>query len=362
MKNDRYVQRWLSFYSDENGCNVHLSYLRQWLMWLHQQPGLEQATPSDLVEMQKKSGGDKQYYLLDLLQDYVKQRKATYSSNLGLYSGIKSFFKRSRAALPEDSFNIPQSRDPVKPKLTIDHVKLFASKANYGVAAFYLTLWMGLLDQERFQYFNTHYGGQLSEHLQSVGVDEPFLIEFPGRKKMRGRQRFYTFIGKDALTAWKTYFERERKYPQYSEAILLNEQEKTYNKVALAVKHLRFQEKLHLIMRKGGWNTGNRYGFNLHEFRDVARTLLHLEGRKDGLDLECVEFWMGHVTDPNQYDKFYMDKEYMLEQYRIAEKYLNIISGSSYHAGGVEAVIHSKDELMKLAKALEEYGFIIANK
>jgi hypothetical protein len=52
----------------------------------------------------------------------------------------------------------------------------------------------------------------------------------------------------------------------------------------------------------------------------------HTRGKKDGLDLECTEFWLGHTVDPLQYDKFYMDQDYMTEQYRIAEKHLNIIS------------------------------------
>ncbi len=55
---------------------------------------------------------------------------------------------------------------------------------------------------------------------------------------------------------------------------------------------------------------------------------------------------MGHVVDPNRYDKFYMDKEYMLTQYRIAEKYLNIISYSI----GKETV----EEFRKKAIELEE--------
>ncbi len=42
---------------------------------------------------------------------------------------------------------------------------------------------------------------------------------------------------------------------------------------------------------------------------------------------------MGHVTDKNNYDKFYRDKTYTLEQYRIAKKHLNIISGLTVSPG-----------------------------
>ena len=35
---------------------------------------------------------------------------------------------------------------------------------------------------------------------------------------------------------------------------------------------------------------------------------------------------MGHEVDPLHYNKFYLDREYMIQQYRIAEPYLNITS------------------------------------
>jgi hypothetical protein len=67
----------------------------------------------------------------------------------------------------------------------------------------------------------------------------------------------------------------------------------------------------------------------MHEFRDVARTLLRLRGKAEGLDLDVIEFFMGHITDRNRYDKFYHDREYTLTHYLKAEKYLNIVSGTS---------------------------------
>jgi hypothetical protein len=82
----------------------------------------------------------------------------------------------------------------------------------------------------------------------------------------------------------------------------------------------------------------------------VVRTLLHLQGKKNGLDLECVEFWMGYITDPNHYDKFYMDGDYVLKQYRIAEKYLNLISGTA----------SSENHTAELEKRLTQYQNVAA--
>jgi hypothetical protein len=60
------------------------------------------------------------------------------------------------------------------------------------------------------------------------------------------------------------------------------------------------------------------------------------------LDMDAVDFWMGHIPDKNRYDKFYMDKGYMLEQYRIAEKHLNILSSP----GGSGVPIENIDEVI----------------
>lgn len=77
--------------------------------------------------------------------------------------------------------------------------------------------------------------------------------------------------------------------------------------------------------------------------------------------MECVEFWMGHVTDPNHYDKLYLDKSYVLTRSRLAEKCLNIVSGA--HAGpqlhNVEELI---DQIVKNKPTCEKLGEVLATK
>jgi uncharacterized coiled-coil protein SlyX len=81
-----------------------------------------------------------------------------------------------------------------------------------------------------------------------------------------------------------------------------------------------------LIPKNGKF--GARYGKNLHEFRDVGISYLHTKCASQGLDMDCVQYWSGHFgkLDPNKYDKFFNDKEFTFEQYKIAEPYLNILS------------------------------------
>ena len=172
-----------------------------------------------------------------------------------------------------------------------------------------------------------------------MGVDVPFKIEFPdGRKQNTGG--FYTFIGRDALTAWKTYFEKERGYPNENEPAALKTKWVKDRDLALNTDGVRvnyenlIRYKLGLIPRKKG-DKYARYGMNLHEWRDVAKTFVRtmykktgfmIEGRTIDFDNLAIEFFMGHEVDPLQYDKFYEDLEYTRRQYLIIENRLNILS------------------------------------
>lgn len=326
LRKDPSIQKWISNYLEEY-CEHRVIIFSDFYRFLQSDERFRGKTPTQLVEQQRENGQNgHEYVVLDALQDYIKAKSGTYSSLKTRYSQIRSFFKKNRAPLPDDDFRINPDRMPFSSeRLTIDVIRTLVKNAGAGGAAFYLTLWMGLLDLERFQFFNRNYGQALTNHLKERGAEAPFVFEYPGRKSLQGRKKFYTFIGRDALTAWQEYFERVRGFPNRDEAIYLDKSGKPISKNAVRQAHLRLLEKLHYVKRGG--EKSNRYGYNLHEFRDVARTLLHLQGKKDGLDSDCVEFWMGHVTDPNKYDKFYLDKNYVLEHYRIAEKYLSIISG-----------------------------------
>jgi hypothetical protein len=325
LRDDPAVVKWLS-YVDERGWSSDLAVLRDFLRYLKGR-GFESHTPSALLEFQRKARReDREFELLDKLQEYLLQKSGTHKSLMLRHSKVRTFFKRNRIPLPEDDFKVKADREPVPDRLTVDVVRGVVSVADLGLKAFYLTLWSGLMDQERFNIFNQKFGYSLGRHVELKGVKEPFLCEFAGRKQSRNKTVFYTFIGRDALAAWREYFERIRGYPKEGEAALVSRYGRAYDKESLSRKHLRILERLNYVKLDGRRCGG--YGYGLHNFRDAARTLLHLEGKRDGLDLDCVEYWMGHVTDPNRYDKFYRDKNYTLEQYHIAEKHLNIISGT----------------------------------
>ncbi len=349
MAGDPAVVKWLSAYESTHFKKYALKYF---LDFLHSKPGFEGITPSGLIEFQLRAEREgRKYVLLDLLEEHIQSCGGTYRGLMSRWDAVRSFFRRNRAALPEDDFNLKPTREPTQGRLSLKVIKSLVSVSDFSMKPFYLTLFMGILDLERFSLFNRKCGVAPTEHLKTKGVDEPFMIEYHGRKQSKNKTRFYTFIGRDALVAWREYFERVRGYPKDGEAILPDRNCKAIAKRAAFYRHQRLLQKLKYI--KMGGQSANRYGYNPHEFCDVARTLLHLQRKKDGLDLQAVEFWMGHVTDPNHYDKFHMDKEYVLEQYRIAEKYLNIVSGTE-RSSLSEEMKRRDEQIKQLAQKFEE--------
>lgn len=279
----------------------------------------------EAVRFQKEASGDDRYRIVDLLIEHVREKGGTHRSMNFRYNAVRSFFLYARAELPRVKVNFRPDRDETVGRLSVEVLRRFLRAGNLRSQAIYLTLFQGLMDQHRFTTVFNRLGRELSEHLQTKGVDHPFRINIlRGRK---GNYRAYnTWIGRDALEAWKVYFE-STGFPR-GEAVLLSRYGKPLSKAALRSNHEYLLRKLGYI--KGYGNSPSvRYGYGLHELRDLARSILE-KARKDGFNPLSAEYWMGHIVDPLFYNKIWkLDPEYNLNQYRIAEKYLNILSQPS---------------------------------
>jgi len=132
----------------------------------------------------------------------------------------------------------------------------------------------------------------------------------------------------------KEYFEKERGYPKPNEPLWLPTKTTRRNKPlirplgkeAMAMNWLSMIRRLGLVPKEEAKSTAYRTGIAGHETRDAASSLIH-RCKLQGFDLDVAEFMKGHVSqiDPNKYDKFYLDKDYVKEQYLIIQPYLNII-------------------------------------
>jgi len=75
---------------------------------------------------------------------------------------------------------------------------------------------------------------------------------------------------------------------------------------------------------------------------------------------------MGHVIDPNEYNKAFMDENYARMEYRRAEKWLNILSEDPEHVrvdeieGRVDELLRAKapgyEEILRRLEVLERQG------
>jgi len=99
--------------------------------------------------------------------------------------------------------------------------------------------------------------------------------------------------------------------------------------------------RLGLIKLKEG-DTGNRYGKNPHELRDLFRTRFHLSRR----DLKAAEFFMGHIVDPLEYNKAFREEYYAITEYREASPWLNILSEDPEHIH-ISKIESKVDQLVK---------------
>jgi integrase len=301
--------------------------LKQFLTWLNKRTGWGGVGPRELLLRQIEANSENPYLVLDLLQEFLNQRRLAKKTNERLYTAVRSFFEWNRVPLPRARFKIRGFKPPATPKLTYDDVRAIIQAANLRDRSLILVKWMALMDNEEVARAGREQADSIVRQLKDGQV--PVRINCPGRKATENEVAFYTFFGKDAVDALVEYFEKERGWPRAGEPIWPDKFGKPLSVAAVGDLWLRLTRRIGRVPKRQG-SVGIRYGYNTHECRDIARSLLHTRGHADNFDLDCAEFWMGHTSrlDPNKYDKFYMDQEYMRSQYKLAEKYLNIISGT----------------------------------
>jgi integrase len=336
--------------------------LKAFLAWLNRRPGWEGVGPRDLLLRQIEANSENPYLIQDLLQEFLNQRRKAKKTNERLYTAIRSYFDYNHVPLPRSKFKVRGFKPPVTPKLTLEDVRAIIEAANLRDRSLILMKWMGLLDNEEVARAGSEQADRIVQQLKSGKL--PVRIDSPGRKATENDQPFFTFFGKDAADALVKYFEHERGWPRPGEPIWPDKFGRPLSVPAVGDLWLRLTRRTGRVPKKEG-PVGSRYGYNTHEMRDLAKSLLHVRGHADNFDMDCAKFWMGHTSqlDPNKYDKFYMDQEYMTAQYCLAEKYLNIISSpaSAKHeiTGGelVKAILESPPEVIRqLAEMINHHN------
>ena len=320
------VERFLMSRSETNRHSAN-SLVFQFQTWLAKHS--EFSNLDAALDYQEKAVGKEKYRIGDLLVEYVKEAGGTFHTMQARYNVVRSFFYHSRAELPKIVVQFMPTKDASVGRLNLDSFKIFLKASSLRDQAIYLSLFQGLIDQERFFTIFNPKGYELGEHIKKHGLDAPYRIEF-----LRGRKgnphAFNSFIGHDALEAWKQYFEHERLggYPKEGEACALDQYGKTLSKQGFWELHCSRQRRLGFANGNGKRDRGSRYGFGSHELRDLARSILE-KAKTEGFNEKSAEYWMGHQVDRLFYNKLWsIDPAYIVTQYKIAEKHLNILSGN----------------------------------
>jgi len=347
--NEPCVKTWLSEVNPESR-PAYKSSFRLWILWLWQIPEWAGKMPSELLDLQEDAIGRQRRRLPKLILEHAQQTGGTYKSMTTRVSRLRSFFLHNSVELPSQYWQPRPTREPVRGKLTFEQVRNIIVHADPRNTAIFLTMLQGLMDLERFKRFNQKYAIPLVKHLREKTLDDPFRIDFLGGRK-RNPRPFYTFIYRDSLAAWSNYFTHERGWPeQEGEALALTDQGTPPDKPGIRAAFRTIAERLHY---RPETPKGRMSGVAPHEaFRDVVRSHLRI-AKKDGFDLTCAEFWMGHSIDPYNYEKFTdLEPEYMLANAKIAARYLNIISNPT-QSQEPEGLLERIEQLEFAIKMLE---------
>jgi hypothetical protein len=276
------VRRWLHRL-DEDTRSSYFYNFREWLLWLWRIPQWSGRTPTELLDWQENAKGRQRRILLDLMIDYVDEKGGTYTGMKSRLSHLRSFFLNNGVELPATGAWDPKpTQEPTKGALTPEKVREIITHANLRNTAIFLTMFQSLMDLERFNTFNRKYSLPLATHLKERGVDEPFRIDFLAGRK-RNRRSYYTFIYRDALTAWKNYFDRERGWPKREgEALALTPAGTPLKKEAIRAAFVTLARALKLRPK----TTGGRPSGVAPHVKDDSPSKNTLEVRLSVPDLE----------------------------------------------------------------------------
>ena len=251
-------------------------------------------------------------------QAYVNQLKLRANTKTARYSAIKSFFAHNRVEFPRDpGYRITSERQPVRGTLTPQDVRQVVLSSNPAYQAVYLVMFQGALDMEMFLHWNTHGWDSLNKQLKS-GVD-PIKIDLPGRKKNRNIKNYYTFISTDARNAIENWLQHR---PENAEAVITNQFGKPLTGSDVRNYWIRRLRKTGAISNVKGRRYVDRTGKNLHEVRDIFRSLWSLSPAKHWM----AEYFMGHSIDKLEYDKSFRNIDEYKAEYAKAAPFLNIMS------------------------------------
>jgi len=347
---DENVENWLSRFAKSTK-ETYRFHFDRWLRWMAENGGeLAGLTPGGLLDYQRNVSNSDNYVILDLLQRHAREIPGRYNYKMKPYTAVRSFFKHNRAELPEDVFTLRAEVPPVMGSLTLDEIKRVVMASSPLYQAVFLCVLQGGLDEAGIvDWSNAGYKdlAKALPEVMSLRRDDRILrIDLPGRKKFRNIKPFYTYIGPDALEAVNNWLSGR---PKDAQAIFVNQYGDPLSEESMRTYWTRKLKRLGLVEPGEPGDKGTRYGKNLHEVRDVFRSMWEKTPAKGSV----AEFMMGHQIDPLEYNKAFRDESWTLREYRKALPMLQIMSsGRPFGMVGEEEIEQLRARVTQLETAI----------
>ena len=299
--------------------------------------------------------------VLDAIKTHVLAIRRRHATMQLAHASIRSFLIHNRVTLPRDAtLNIRARLPPVERQLTIPQIRELVGLAVQPWRSMILMKWGSLSDNQGLIDISQNHGGTLVKALQEKA--DICKLSMPGRKKKRNLQGFYTFAHPEALASLREYFDRIRGWPKPKDPVWVYDSKLHKGK---AVKVRGFEEAWLRLLRHAKYipderthDPGNRYGFGVHNTRDLAISELCTV---PGFNVMCADFMAGHDIDPLKYKEFYKTKpQYLEDQYRLAVPNLNLLSGATADPKETAELRDKVAELEVAVKMLQgASGFVV---
>ena len=329
------VSNWLGRLA-ESTAKGNLGVYQTWYKWIRMNGGdFKDFTPDELIMYQRNVDNSSRYDILDnIIQPYISSKTGRSGYKRRVYNCIKSFFRHNRAELPKDPAYIIRGDKPkVRGDLTPDEIRRVVLSSNPLYQAVFLSLMQGGMGLDELIYWSNNGWAELKEQLRN----DPQIVKISlvGRKSRKFDYNYNTLIGKDAIQAIRNYLSIR---PERASTIFITQNGESLTKTAVKFYWFRHLKKLGIIKPKKE-GPGTRYGKNLHEIRDVFRSLWEKSPAKSSVG----EFCMGHKVDPLEYNKAFRDEKWARREYRKALPFLNILSSARPFGQIDEDIVESQE-------------------
>lgn len=277
----------------------------------------------------------------------------SFSTRRKAYTDVRSFYSHHLVPLPKSRLRPVKGEEmKVETDTTATQFlgmveKVLASKMPPRDRSIMLTMVQGGMDASTLtRAFSFVAFPQLAKHFGTEDWKKWDAAKVPVRvilNRPKTSYRFYTFIDRDALSALKDWLNvrssvfgpmkitptANPKQLDLSDPIYVTDYgtpiEPGYVTKLFRIYGIRAGVNLvpqaKMPLYKGA---ARRYPFHSHECRDTLVTL----GRRAGVDMAVVNFFVGHSIDRFGYDKSpWDDDEHFRKEYAKVARFLNVISG-----------------------------------